>query len=392
MYQKEVSECRNVTVQKTALELVNQGQTQIEVAQALGVNPKTLSHWVTTAQARMPEQQRNELEELKRLRLQVRQQQAEIDFLKKSSRVLCQAAQVKYAFLKTCLDSKLIGRRKLISVRKAAALLRISTSGYYQWLKVDRYHRHGVHHSDEELLCHVRTVISRCGKQVPGVMRLYLALRQQGLSVGFKRLRRLLRSNGIFHRYHRKYVVTTDSNHNLARLPNLIDRQFNRYAINQAWCGDITYISTDEGWLFMASVLDLASRCLVGYSFDSTMKTSLVVDALRMAIANEHPAPGLIFHSDQGSQYCSHVFQEFLLRQGISGSMSERGQCWDNAPAESFWATLKRETLPLSGCFSSRKEAQDTVTRWISHYNGTRPHSQLGMRSPYQFRLRAQAL
>ena len=111
MYQKEVSECRNVTVQKTALELVNQGQTQIEVAQALGVNPKTLSHWVTTAQARMPEQQRNELEELKRLRLQVRQQQAEIDFLKKSSRVLCQAAQVKYAFLKTCLDSKLIGRK-----------------------------------------------------------------------------------------------------------------------------------------------------------------------------------------------------------------------------------------------------------------------------------------
>lgn len=91
----------------------------------------------------------------------------------------------------------------------------------------------------------------------------------------------------------------------------------------------------------MASVLDLASRCLVGYSFDSTMKTSLVMDALRMAIANEHQAPGLIFHSDQGSQYCSHVFQEFLLRQGISGSMSERGQCWDNAPAESFWATLK---------------------------------------------------
>ena len=144
---------------------------------------------------------------------------------KKSSSVLCQAAQVKYAFLKTCLDSKLIGRRKLISVRKAAALLRISTSGYYQWLKVDRYHRHGVHHSDAELLCHVRSVISRCGKQVPGVMRLYLALRQQGLSVGFKRLRRLLRSNGIFHRYHRRYIATTDSNHNLARLPNLIDRR-----------------------------------------------------------------------------------------------------------------------------------------------------------------------
>ena len=210
---------------------------------------------------------------------------------------------------------------------------------------------------------------------------------------GSERMRIIVRINGnfqhgIFHRYHRKYVATTDSNHNPARLPNLIDRQFNRYAI----CGDITYIPTDEGRLFMASVLDLASRCLVGYSFDSTMKTSLVVDALRMAIANEHPSPGLIFHSDQGSQYCSHVFQEFLLHQGISGSMSERGQCWDNAPAESFWATLKRETLPLSGCFSSRKEAQDTVTRWISYYNGTRPHSQLGMRSPYQFRLRAQAL
>lgn len=122
------------------------------------------------------------------------------------------------------------------------------------------------------------------------------------------------------------------------------------------------------------------------------MKTSLVMDALRKAIANEHPTPGLIFHRDQGSQYCSHVIQEFLLRQGICGSMSERGKCWDNAPTESFWATLKRETLPLSECFSSRKEARDTVTRWISYYNGTRPHSQLGMRSPYQFRLRAQAL
>ena len=109
-------------------------------------------------------------------------------------------------------------------------------------------------------------------------------------------------------------------------MPNLIERQFYHYAVNQAWCGDITYIPTDEGWLFMASVLDLASRYLVGYSFDSTMKTSLVVDALRMAIANEHPSPDLILHSDQGSQYCCHVFLEFLLHQGSSGSMSERGQ------------------------------------------------------------------
>ena len=173
---------------------------------------------------------------------------------------------------------------KELSISEAVEQYSIGKSTISYWLKIAR----------EQAVC---------GKQVPGVMRLYLALRQQGLSVGFKRLRRLLRSNGIFHRYHRKYVASTDSNHNLARLPNLIDRQSNRYAINQAWCGDITYIPTDEGWLFMASVLDLASRCLVGYSFDSTMKTSLVVDALRMAIANEHPAPGLIFHSDHGSQY-----------------------------------------------------------------------------------------
>ena len=389
MYQKEVSECRNVTVQKSEEQLLSSSIRDRRKSRLLKLWELTPRHSAAGLPRHKPVCLNNNAMSLKnsndcacRFASNSRNR-----LLKKSSSVLCQAAQVKYAFLKTCLDSKLIGRKKLISVRKAAALLRISTSGYYQWLKVDRYHRHGVHHSDAELLCHVRSVISRCGKQVPGVMRLYLALRQQGLSVGFKRLRRLLRSNGIFHRYHRKYVATTDSNHNLARLPNLIDRQFNRYAINQAWCGDITYIPTDEGWLFMASVLDLASRCLVGYSFDSTMNTPLVVDALRMAIANEHPAPGLIFHSDQGSQYCSHVFQEFLLHQGISGSMSERGQCWDSAPAESFWATL-----PLSGCFSSRKEAQDTVTHWISYYNGTRPHSQLGMRSPYQFRLRALAL
>jgi transposase InsO family protein len=213
-------------------------------------------------------------------------------------------------------------------------------------------------------------------------------LNRKGFKVSHKRLVSIMRKNGFYHKYHRKYVVTTDSNHNLARAENLVNREFNSFKVNEAWCGDITYIPTDEGWLYLASVVDLCSRCLVGYKFGATMDTDLICGALLMAIKEENQTVGTIFHSDQGSQYCSYQFQELLKSKGFRCSMSRRGQCWDNAVAESFWATLKRECLPVNRKFSSRSEGIKKIINWISYYNGLRPHSSLGMLSLYQYRNR----
>lgn len=143
--------------------------------------------------------------------------------------------------------------------------------------------------------------------------------------------------------------------------------------------------SPKQGWLYLASVIDLGTRRLVGYSFGSRMTQSLVVEALQKAYDNELPERGCLFHSDRGSQYCSQAFQAMLQEYGFRCSMSRRAQCWDNAAAESFWATLKRETLPVKQCFNSRAETQAQIQQWIFYYNGKRPHSKLGMMSPNEY-------
>ncbi len=140
-----------------------------------------------------------------------------------------------------------------------------------------------------------------------------------------------------------------------------------------------------KGGLYLASVIDLGTRRLVGYSFGSRMTQSLVVEALQKAYDNELPEQGCLSHSDRGSQYCSQTFQAMLQEYGFCCSMSRRAQCWDNAAAESFWATLKRETLPVKQCFNSRAEAQAQIQQWIFYYNGKRPHSKLGMMSPNEY-------
>ena len=186
-------------------------------------------------------------------------------------------------------------------------------SGFYSWKKVDHEHRYGVVHTDNFIITLTKAFIKeQCRGFTPGLLICYKFLRKQGVSVDLKRLRRLLRDNNIVHRYHRKYIKTTDSDHLLPCAPNLLKRQFNDHGINKAWCGDITYIPTREGWLYLASVLDLGTRRLVGYSFGQRMTTDLIVKALQRAYENELPEKGCIFHSDRGSQYCSHEFQDLL--------------------------------------------------------------------------------
>lgn len=289
--------------------------------------------------------------------------------------------------MKKCIESQCIGRGTFLSIKRATRLLGVSSSGFYQWLESDPAYRFGVAHSDQYILAQSKSVIAdnkeaKCGL---GLLNIYQALRNKGISISVPRLRHILRTHGIFHRWHRKFVKTTDSDHNLARFPNLIERRFDEFGVNEAWCGDITYIPTEEGWLYLASVIDLKTRRLVGYCFSNRMSADIVIKALEMAYKAEKPTAGCIFHSDQGSQYCSHAFQALLNRYGFRCSMSERGQCWDNAPAESFWATLKRECMPWNGCFVSRLGAQREIVSWIRYYNGKRPHSKLDGKSPMAY-------
>ena len=193
-----------------------------------------------------------------------------------------------------------------------------------------------------------------------------------------------MKQHGIKARGKRKFVVTTDSKHNLPVAPNLLNRNFQPDAPNCVWTSDITYIQTDEGWLYLAVVLDLYSRQVVGLSMQPHMQTSLVTDALRMAWFRRRPEPGLTFHSDRGSQYCSYAFQNTLAEYGMQSSMSGKGNCWDNAPTESLWGSLKVGRL-YGMRFETRRQAMDEVIDWLTYYNHGRLHSTLGYISPMQF-------
>jgi putative transposase len=205
--------------------------------------------------------------------------------------------------------------------------------------------------------------------------------------VGKQRVQRLMQKHGIQARGKRKFrVTTTDSRHDLPIAPNVLDRNFIVAAPNLAWVGDFTYIATDEGWLFLAVVIDLFSRKVVGWSMRPDMQRNLVIDALEMAWFRRNPGKkaGLIFHSDRGSQYASEDFSEVLKEHGITPSMSRKGNCWDNACSETLFGSLKVERLHGQR-FQTVREAKDEVIAWLLWYNRTRMHSTLNYVSPMQF-------
>lgn len=273
-------------------------------------------------------------------------------------------------------------------VSVACEVLEISASGYFNWLRRSQsdYPRPGIRHSDEALLAHMRAIQAQV-KGEYGWPRMHKELLARGIGVGKERVRVLMQRHGIKAKTKRKYVVTTDSKHHLPMAPDLVQRRFNPPEPNQVWSGDITYLATDEGWLYLAGVLDLHSRQLVGWSMKPNMQADLVKDALAMAWFRRRPAPGLIFHSDRGSQYCSHEFQNALGQWEIRSSMSRKGNCWDNAPTESFWGRLKAACI-YGQKFATRRQAMDAVLNWIAFYNHSRLHSSLGYLSPMQFEQR----
>ena len=265
-------------------------------------------------------------------------------------------------------------------------VLGVSTSGYFEhWqrLRVDKPSQPGTRISDAALLVHIRAIHIEV-KAEYGWPRMWKELRARGLRIGKERVRRLMQRHGIQARGKRKFVVTTDSKHDLPIATNLLARNFTPEAPNQVWTSDITYIATDEGWLYLTAVIDLFSRQVVGWSMREHMQASVVTDALRMAWFRRRPEPGLVFHSDRGSQYCSHEFQTALKGYAMKSSMSRRGNCWDNAPTESLWGRLKVGRL-YGRKFATLREAMDEVIDWLTFYNHRRLHSTLGYVSPMTF-------
>ena len=253
--------------------------------------------------------------------------------------------------------------------------LAVSTAGFYAWV-----HRTPSRHSieDSQILRVIREEFAR-GRGTYGAPRIQAALRRRGIHCSRKRVARLMHSADLAGSQRRRYRVrTTDSNHDQPIAPNLLEQNFEANAPCQAWVSDITYLPTDQGWLYLACTMDLFSRRIVGWSMAPTMHAPIVVDALRMAVDRCQPMRGLVHHSDRGSQYASVVFRAELAKHGMTASMSRRADCYDNAAMESFFHSLKVE-LVYRESWQTRREARGRVFDYIElFYNSTRLHSKLG--------------
>jgi putative transposase len=269
--------------------------------------------------------------------------------------------------------------RDVFVVRVMCAVLEVSASGYYAWRERPESRRDV---ANRELLAEVRRVHSDSRRRY-GSPRVHAALRREGRRVGRNRIARLMRRHGIQARRTRRFRKTTDSNHAFPIAPNLLARQFTATAPNQVWLADITYWPTLEGWLYLAIVLDMFSRKVVGWAMSDTMSQELTIAALRMAITNRRPGPGLLHHSDRGSQYAAHDYRRLLDEHGMLCSMSRKGDCWDNAPMESFFSSLKTELD--DGPFETRQAARTALFGFLEgFYNRQRLHSALGYLTPNQ--------
>ena len=281
---------------------------------------------------------------------------------------------MKYAWIDT--------QRKQFPLPAMCETLAVSASGYRAWKRGGSPNRKRL--TEEQLLALIQA-IHKALKGAYGSPRMVRELRARGFPASKPRVERLMREHGIRARHKRRYKATTDSKHRLPVAPNLLDRNFAPQAPNQSWSADITYIWTDEGWLYLAVVLDLFNREVVGWSIKPRMMADIVTDALTMAWFRRKPAPGLIHHSDRGSQYASHAFQSKLTEYGMLCSMSRKGNCWDNAPTESFFNSLKNERVHGTR-YATREEAIADLFDYIEiFYNRSRRHSTLGYHSPVQF-------
>jgi len=277
---------------------------------------------------------------------------------------------------------KLIDQAKAeFPIKRMCDVLGVSSSGYFAWKERPASRRQ---RDDMVLLAHVRSAFA-LSNGTYGSPRMMRELRDDGLEVGRRRTARLMRENGLKARQKRRFKPTTGSQHAWPVAPNLIDQDFRAERPDQKWGADISYVWTREGWLYLAVVIDLFARRVVGWAVSDRLHRNLALAALRKALLTRRPPAGLIHHSDRGSQYCSIDYQAELRRRGVLISMSGKGNCYDNAMVETFFKTLKSD-LVWRTAFQSRTAAEDAIARYIDgFYNPVRRHSALDFNSPVQF-------
>lgn len=268
------------------------------------------------------------------------------------------------------------GYKNLVSINRACKLSRVSRSGYYKWLKRPI--------NVDILKQKVKRIFDKSRKTY-GTRRIKKQLETEGIVASRQIIRRKMAEQGLVAKASRRTRATTNSNHDQPVAPNLIEQDFNAKYPNQVWVMDITYLHTSEGWLYLAIVLDLCSRMIVGWSIRKRMTKELVIEALETAIKKRKPLPGLICHSDRGTQYCSHAYRNLLQKYGFLCSMSRKGECKDNACAETFFHSLKVEWIygePLKSRYQAKQEVREYIEVF---YNRQRLHSKNGYLSPSDF-------
>ena len=270
-------------------------------------------------------------------------------------------------------------KKKAVSVSQACSALGVSRSGYYSAAKASLA---------APKVCavsvHLKAAFAASGRTY-GSRRLRTALQSRGITIGRHRVRSLMRTNQLRSVWRRKFIHTTDSKHSMPVAANVLNREFVRTLPNQAWVSDITYIRTRSGWLYLAAVLDLHSRKIVGWAMAPEMPATLVCAALQMAIVQRNPEPGLVVHSDRGTQYASSLHQTLLTQHGLVASMSRKGNCWDNAVMERFFLNLKMERVWQKDYANHAEAITDIADYIVNFYNAVRLHSTLGNLSPIAF-------
>lgn len=280
---------------------------------------------------------------------------------------------MKFRFIEKHQNKYTIGR--------ICELLGVSRSGFYAWKKRKPSQRDQI---NQALIDHIRR-IHRMSRKAYGSPRVYAQLKKQGYTCNQKTVARLMRQEGLIGQRKYRKVITTNSNHKFPVASNVLNREFTADGPNQKWVADITYVPTEEGWLYVAGVLDLFSRKIVGWDMSSQIDATLVERALRMALYQRHPGKGLLHHSDRGVQYASHQIRNILAANQVQVSMSGKGNCYDNAVIESFWGTLKNEWVHHQK-YKTRSQARTDIFGYIEgFYNTVRLHSTLGYLSPSEF-------
>ncbi|WP_416361483.1 IS3 family transposase [Idiomarina baltica] len=358
-------------------QITDKGYSVADVSRRLDVSVHSLYAWVKKygSEAEKHEAKNEEQAELKRLRKELQRVTEERDNIKKSRGVLREAVRLRYAFIKHHKDCW--------PIRRLCRLLDVHPSGYYAWLKEPCSRRQK---RDARQTGLIKQFWLESGG-VYGYRKIHSDLREYGERIGINRVHRLMKLSQLKAQVgYRKPRQRGGVSHIVT--PNKLNREFNTEQPNQAWVTDVTYIKTHEGWLYLAVVVDLFSRRVIGWSMQQRMTKELVLDALLMAIWRRKPKQKVVVHSDQGSQYTSHDWSSFLKSNNLEGSMSRRGNCHDNAVAESFFQLLKRERIKRK-IYSNRAEARRDVFDYIEmFYNSKRRHSSNDQLSPVEYEKR----